>query len=440
MKWIIGVIGILFIALVFQLSLLAYAMYVMLGLLLLGRLLARNWTDHVAAARRFPDQAAEIGDRLDVAVLVRNDGSLPVPWVIAEDLLPREALRQRPPRLRVDGKRIKVGLVKRDGQLRVNYALVPDMRGFYRIGPVILEGGDLFGLFRRFRVSTEPHFLLVYPKMVPLLGYDLASRRPVGEIRLTHRLFEDPTRIAGVREYQQGDPLNRVHWKATARTGQLHCKLYEPSTIAGATLLLEFNQNSYHARGEPYRSELAITLAASLANALYHLGQPFGLVSNGRDAADRLRAEGWKVPSGGGVYRSRQEAEAVVSEETSDGRLQPVIVRLGKNEEQLQTIREALARLELNDGLTFAELVRESASQLSRQATIVAILPAVSVGTAMTLANLKQSGYAVAAILVSLDELDHAEHYARLAGEGIDVRALQDEAGIASLCQNLMAR
>ena len=46
---------------------------------------------------------------------------------------------------------------------------------------------------------TEPIYIMVYPKVVPLPGYDLASRRPIGEIRLTHRLFEDPTRIAGIR-------------------------------------------------------------------------------------------------------------------------------------------------------------------------------------------------------------------------------------------------
>ena len=70
----------------------------------------------------------------------------------------------------------------------------------------MLETGDLFGLHRRYRVSTEPHFLLVYPKVVPLEGYDIASRRPIGEVRLTHRLFEDPTRIAGVRAVSGGRP------------------------------------------------------------------------------------------------------------------------------------------------------------------------------------------------------------------------------------------
>ena len=85
-------------------------------------------------------------------------------------------------------------------------------------------------------MGSEPHFVLVYPKVVPLEGYDLASRRPIGEVLLTHRLFEDPTRIAGVRGYEPGDPLNRIHWKATARTGSLHSKIHEPSTLSGATV------------------------------------------------------------------------------------------------------------------------------------------------------------------------------------------------------------
>ena len=44
-----------------------------------------------------------------------------------------------------------------------------------------------------------------------LEGYDLASRRPIGEVRISHRLFEDPTRIHGVRPYERGDALNRIH-------------------------------------------------------------------------------------------------------------------------------------------------------------------------------------------------------------------------------------
>ena len=134
-------------------------------------------------------------------------------------------------------------------------------RGYFQIGPLVMENGDLFGLHRRFRVDAEPVYLLVYPRIVPLEGYDLTSRRPIGDVLMMHRLFEDPTRISGVRLYEMGDPLNRVHWRATARTGVLHSKVHEPSTLSGATVLLDFHQSGYHDQGEPFRSELAVTIA-----------------------------------------------------------------------------------------------------------------------------------------------------------------------------------
>src|SRR4029077_9597788 len=95
-----------------------------------------------------------------------------------------------------------------------------------------------------------------------------------------------------IRGYQPGDPLNRVHWRATARTGGLPCKMYEPSCIAGLALRLDCHKASFPAQGEPHRSELAVTAAASLANAVYQMGQQIGFITNGRDAADRIRQEG----------------------------------------------------------------------------------------------------------------------------------------------------
>ena len=301
----------------------------------------------------------------------------------------------------------------------------------------MLEGGDLFGLFRRFRLAAEPHFLMVYPKMVPLLRYDLASRRPIGEIKLTHRLFEDPTRISGVREYQSGDPMNRVHWKVSARQRQLHCKVYEPSTMAGGILLVDFHKDSFPKRSEPFRSELVITTAASLVNTLFTMCQPFGLISNARDAADRLRSEGWHVDTfnqGNAVFHSRAAAEAILSRTVRDERLEPIIVRPRRDEEHWQILRETLARLETNDGLTFAQLVEETGSELSRQNTIIALLSDVKPESVLALRQLKQSGYAVYCVLVGLNPVEHHEAFGRLLAENIETRVVANEAGVSSLC------
>jgi uncharacterized protein (DUF58 family) len=437
MKWYVGAALLLVAALLLDSGLLAYSMYVLLGVLVVSRLLARSWVGNVKAERHCEITTAEVGDLVPVRVVVRNEGKLPVPWLLLEDVITRQALEQRPPRLRVKGKRVSITLLRPGKEVVLRYNLECRQRGYYQVGPLVVEGGDVFGLHRRFRVETEPHFLMVYPKIVTLEGYEIASRRPIGEVMLTHRLYEDPTRIAGVRPYEAGDPLNRVHWRATARTGMLHSKVYEPTTIAGATILLDFHAGGYPPRGEPYRSELAIMTAVSLANAVYEMGQQVGLVTNGRDAADRIRQEGYEHDP-----RTRQAARTSGAMEEKSERLQPVVVETRRGVEQLHRIRETLARVELTDGMPFAGLVLETAGRLPRDATVIAVLAEVSVETAVALGNLKREGFAVTAILMVMDFKELEKGHGRLVAEGVrDVRHLAKPEGLPTLCrQQVMGR
>src|SRR5262249_46223299 len=118
--------------------------------------------------------AVEIGERVAVHLTIRNRGLLPVPWVLMEDALPRQALDVRSRKRGVKGRRLQVGMVGGGGELQMKYQVECLGRGYHQIGPLVLEGGDLFGLHRRFRVEAEPAFVLVYPRVVPLAGYDLA--------------------------------------------------------------------------------------------------------------------------------------------------------------------------------------------------------------------------------------------------------------------------
>ncbi|MDA0284144.1 MAG: DUF58 domain-containing protein [Planctomycetota bacterium] len=444
MRWLLGAIVLLVIGIVFQLGLLVYSMYALLGVILLSRWLARTWIESVDAQRDSNRLIAEIGDRVAVIVDLQNTSGMPIPWLLVEDSVPRDALSSKPPKLKVDGQRVALLQVGPRGQKSLRYQVTFSMRGYYQIGPLMIESGDLFGLHRRFRVVTEPHFVMVYPKVIPLAGYELASRRPIGEIRMAHRLFEDPTRLAGVREYQRGDSFNRIHWKATARTGKLHSRIYDPSTVAGSTIILDFHRAMYPAQGEPYRSELAITTVASLANAVCQLGQQIGLVTNGRDAADRVREEGWKRD-----FRTRDAVKQSVGMRAANDRLQPVIVPTQRGYEQFQRIRESLARLELTDGLSFSELLLEATSRLPRDATVVAVLGDVTTESAIALGNLRRSGFAVSAIVVLqsgeaslgsaegtrfLDADGMVDKIGRLIAEGIEVRHIDNEAAISDLC------
>ena len=89
-----------------------------------------------------------------------------------------------------------------------------------------------------------------------------------------------------------------------------------------------FIKASYPAKDEPYRSELAITAAASMANAVYEMGQQIGLVTNGRDAADRIRQEGWDYDTSQPRGRS-QSGEHVGTKRSlaTAGRCRPAAAR-----------------------------------------------------------------------------------------------------------------
>lgn len=441
MKWLVGALLLLLLGALLRLGLLVYAMYVLLGVLLVSRWLARQWTENLSATRVCGVSEANIGESVEVVVTVQNNGHLPVGWLLLEDSLPRDALVQNPPRLRAEGVRLCVTQLRPRGEQELRYTVHFLMRGYYQIGPLLLESGDLFGLHRRYRVATEPKFVLVLPKVIPLRGYNLASRLPVGEVRMTHRLFEDPTRITGVRLYERGDPLNRVHWRATARTGALHCKTYEPSCVAGASILLDFHTDSHREPGRIYRSELAVTTVASLVNAVQQLGQQVGLFTNGRDAVDRIHQEGWRHE-----FHTRAAAQAQAGMRERSDRLQPVVVETRRGPEQLRRILETLARLELTDGLTFPQLIEETRSRLPRNATVVAVLAAATAATAAALGSLRRSGYAVTAVLVTFDDARHAdwavkpEWIGRLLAEGLDVRTVEDEEELARLCAEQLAR
>jgi uncharacterized protein (DUF58 family) len=288
---------------------------------------------------------------------------------------------------------------------------------------------------------TEPQFVLVLPKVLPLQGYNLASRRPIGEIRVAHRLFEDPTRLAGVRLFQQGDPLNRVHWRATARTGQLHSRVYENSRVAGVTLLLDFHEQSYRGPMGESSSELAITAVAALANAVSLQGQQIGLVTNGRDAADRIREEGWQ-----GEFQNRTLARRQAATVTENTRMRPVVVPTRKSSENFLLILETLARLEHTDGLEFSRLVREAAEQIPRDATVVAVLSRVTPEIAQSLGELVRRGFLVTVVVVvfggeQLPDWARPPEWAEiLLAQNINFHIANSEDAVTNLCAEAIVR
>ena len=399
--------------------------------LLANKFLAKTWSTCAIAVRNGDDHELKVGSQFMVDVQITNTSRIPIFWLLVEDLLPKWATMHHPPTLAVKGDRLKVMLLWPGETRSLEYTVNCTRRGYFQVGPTVLETGDLMGLYRRYRIGTEPQYVTVLPKVHLLHAYEIGSRRPIGEIKMRDNVMDDPTRLRGIRRWQPGDPMRSVHWAATARTGVLHSKIYEPSSIAGATLVLDFHTESMPQKHEPVRSDLATTAAASVATALHDLGEPFGMVTNGRDAADRIRTEGWD-----GDHRVRDMATKAAAMKTENERLQPVVLPADRGPLHLQEMIRTLARLERTDGLTLPELLTECESRISAETTVLVILQKPNEESISALISMARRGRAVAVMINTYD----ITKYSAVAGPLIACRIptfhLSGEEAIPDVCRN----
>lgn len=430
-----GVAALLLIGMVFGASLWVLAA-IAAGLLIAANyFLAKTWAGATIATRAGGDVELKLGSRVPVEISLHNTAKIPVLWVLAEDLMPRWATDAAQPTLDIDGDRLGVLMLWPDETKKLSYEVKVYRRGYFQVGPTVLETGDMMGLYRRYRVGTDPQFVTVLPEVIPLSTYEIGSRRPIGEIRMRENIMDDPTRLRGIRQWQIGDPMRSVHWAATARTGTLHTKIYEPSSIIGATLILDFHTSTTPTKHEPVRSDLAVTAAASIAAALHDAGEPFGIASNGRDAADRIRREGWK-----GDHRVRGDAERATEMADQSDRLRPVLIAPSRGPAHFKDVHRTLARLERGDGLTLAEMLVECESQLSSETTLLVIAQTFAPESIAALISLSRRGRAVAVILNTHDINDYGASAGPLIASRIPTFHLADRNAIADVCRATMMR
>ncbi len=435
MRTIAGLSLLLLIGLLLGASMLVYAAYVLLAIFWISRYLSRRWTEALQATRTMSADEIEVGQSAQIQLRLDNRDTIPILWVLIDDVLPRAALFGPPPALELQGNSLRICSVASKSSRVVTYQITALRRGYFQIGPAVAETGDLLGLHRRFRVVADSAYLLVLPKLIPLDGYDVASRRPVGEVKVTYRLMEDPTMISGIRQYRSGDPMRSIHWRATARTGHLQSKQYQPTSVAGATLVLDLHQQTNPDHHEPVRSDLAVTAAASICHTLMQLQQQFGLVSNGRDAADRIT-----ISADEQEFAIRDDARSEVAMKHSSDRLRPVILPVARGPEHFVQIHKTLARLERTDGMRLEELLLEAQSRMPRDASVLVILQEVDETAALALGMLRRQGYSVSAIVNNYENEVFTSAVGRLLAQQITVYHLLDEESIPTICKDMVLR
>lgn len=165
---------------------------------------------------------------------------------------------------------------------RRTYTLLFRKRGVYALGPARLETGDLFGMFEKVREDGPVDYLTVMPEPLPFRDLRLPAEDPFGDRRARRRLYEDPTQPMGIRDYHPEDDFRHVHWPATARTGSLQVKVYQPVSSRVLVVCLNVSTLQFSWQGtNPPLLEYLVRAAAALAQHAIQDGYRVGLVSNG---------------------------------------------------------------------------------------------------------------------------------------------------------------
>jgi uncharacterized protein (DUF58 family) len=259
------------------------------ALVLLAGGVAQLWSrialERVTYRRRLQDRRAFVGEELEVEFTVANRKALPLPWLEIRESVP-DTMPARDAHATPSGMQGALYVTRSTSlswyeRVRWSHRFLCRRRGYFHFGPARLRSGDIFGLYPAQLDEERRDYLTVLPRVVDLPALGLPAERPFGEARSGSRIFEDPSRIAGVRDYRHGDPLKRIDWKATARRQELQSRVYEPSSSLYLLIALNVNTLEFVWEGfDPVLLERAITVAGSVATWAEQHRFATGLIAN----------------------------------------------------------------------------------------------------------------------------------------------------------------
>ena len=224
----------------------------------------------LACTRSLEPGRAPVGSSARVILRLQNMSRLPTGTLLLEDRLPY-ALGSRP--------RVVLERLGPHQASSVAYTVRADVRGRYGVGPLVIRLTDPFGLCELNRSFPSVDRLTVIPQVVPLPTVRLAGEYAgTGESRARSVAVhgEDD---AATREYRRGDDLRRVHWRSTARTGELMVRREEQPWESRATVVLDTRAYAHRGEGPTASFEWAVSATASIAVHLRQAGYKLRLVT-----------------------------------------------------------------------------------------------------------------------------------------------------------------
>ncbi|MFC4787321.1 DUF58 domain-containing protein [Nocardioides sp. MAHUQ-72] len=224
----------------------------------------------LALVRTVTPQLVAAGQPARVSLTLTNEGRTPSGVLLLEDHVPY-VLGTRP--------RFVLHGIGQGWHRQVSYQVRSDVRGRFDIGPMTVRVSDPFGLVelgRSFR-TTVP--LTVTPRTVPLPGIPLGGAWTGSGDNRPRAFATGSAEDVTVREYRRGDDLRRVHWRSSARVGELMVRREEQPWQSRATLFLDNRLRAHRGQGIASSLEAAVSAAASVAVHLSQRGFTVRLVT-----------------------------------------------------------------------------------------------------------------------------------------------------------------
>jgi uncharacterized protein (DUF58 family) len=309
-----------------------------------------------------------VGDRMRVTYTLRNGSRLPKLWLEVHNptTLPGA----------LPGRAITLGgRSERSWLIRVPLS----RRGHFRIEPLHIRTGDPFGFFEAAATVGQGVSVIVYPRLEPIPSWRLPSAILEGSHASRERTLQTTPLATSVRPYAPGDAMNRIHWKTTARHGELQVKEFDLEQTADAWIIVDLQRGIGGGRGDESTTEAAIRVAAAVSDR----------------AIAENRAVGFTVNAGRTSFLPADRG----------GR-------------QHQKIMQLLAAVEADGQAPLVETLISTVGRLRRGMTAVVITPSLDPSWVRPLASLRTRGVACVVVTFDVGEYDRVARAAAAAASG----------------------
>ncbi len=244
---------------------------VYLGVLVVGGsyVLTRLGLADLEAGYAVNQLSGHVGDRIRVTYTLRNTSRIPKPWLEVHN--PTSLPAGLPGRAIGLGPRTERSWLIRTPLVR---------RGHFRIEPLQIRTGDPFGFFESSAAVGTGVTVVVYPRLEPIPLWRLPAANLEGSHSMPERTLQTTPLAVTVRPWAPGDAFNRIHWKSTARHGEIQVKEFDLEQTADAWIVLELERSIQSGKGDESTVEAAIRVAAAVADKALLENRAVGVTAN----------------------------------------------------------------------------------------------------------------------------------------------------------------